>query len=245
MRCRSCSHWLMTARYKAQPTQAPHLAETSMAAQEVLIALLERMGAEHPHHALWQLFALAHGNMDKLGRVMAPSDKGLQQRVDLSKVTAAGDLLKRVAKQQGRHALQLVVTVEARACLSAVAGMAAWDENLQQASAHTQASTTADLPKAAACILATKLLVWHSGRLVSLCCRKDTVDQMGSIVKAYIALAAYDAKAEIDKGENMKFPSTFARVAKSITCVSVPSETVPVHPDGDYSGVPHIAGKCD
>lgn len=70
----------------------------------MLGTLLERMGAEHPHHTLWQLFALAHGNMDKHGRAIAPSDQVLQQQVDHSKVAAAGQVLSRVAKRANRRA---------------------------------------------------------------------------------------------------------------------------------------------
>ena len=70
-------------------------------------------------------------------------------------------------------------------------------------------------------------------------CRKALVEQMGTLVKHYIALAAHVAAKD---AQAISFPSTFKRVVSSLPCVSVPSQVVPVRPDSDYTDVPHIAG---
>lgn len=63
---------------------------------------------------------------------------------------------------------------------------------------------------------------------------------MGKLVTSYIALAAQPVGKD---AQTMPFPSAFRRLAGSVPSVAVPSEAVPVHPDGDYSDLPHIAGK--
>ena len=71
--------------------------------------------------------------------------------------------------------------------------------------------------------------------------RKEMVEQMSSVVKAYLKLAAEGVAKD---AASMAFPSAFRRLAGSLSCVSVASEDVAVRPDADYSDQPHIAGQA-
>ncbi|KAL4452130.1 hypothetical protein ABPG75_007792 [Micractinium tetrahymenae] len=66
--------------------------------QANLTALLVRLGSEHPHHTLYQVFSLKNGNRGKDGKVAsARANEAFSYAVDLDKVAAAEDVLRRVA----------------------------------------------------------------------------------------------------------------------------------------------------
>ncbi len=65
--------------------------------QEVLCALIERVATAHPHHVLYQLFALKNGEIPQAHK----GSNKTQFVVDEDKVRAAKDLLTRM--QKGRH----------------------------------------------------------------------------------------------------------------------------------------------
>lgn len=74
-------------------------------AQATLANLLVRMACEHPHHALYQLFALRAGGC---GRGATPNQaaarEALVHTVDLDKVAAAAAAIERVAADPRRRA---------------------------------------------------------------------------------------------------------------------------------------------
>lgn len=66
--------------------------------QANLTSLLVRLGSEHPHHTLYQVFSLKNGNRGRDGKVAsARANETFSYAVDLDKVAAAQDVLSRVA----------------------------------------------------------------------------------------------------------------------------------------------------
>lgn len=74
------------------------------AAQVTLQRLLQRLALEHPHHTLYQLFALKNGNRGKDGRAVQAGDVvgGMAVTVDHDKVAAAQDLISIVSSNPAR-----------------------------------------------------------------------------------------------------------------------------------------------
>ena len=74
--------------------------------QATLQSLLERLAVDHPHHSLYQLFALKNGNRGKDGRVAQAGDVvgGMAVTVDYDKVAAAQDLITAVGANPARSA---------------------------------------------------------------------------------------------------------------------------------------------
>lgn len=72
--------------------------------QATLQSLLERLAVEHPHHSLYQLFALKNGNRGKDGKAAQAGDVvgGMAVTVDHDKVAAAHDLIAVVAANPAR-----------------------------------------------------------------------------------------------------------------------------------------------
>lgn len=77
--------------------------------QATLQSLLERLAVEHPHHSLYQLFALKNGNRGKDGKAAQAGDVvgGMAVTVDHDKVAAAHDLIAVVAANPARLAIAL------------------------------------------------------------------------------------------------------------------------------------------
>ena len=75
-------------------------------AQATLADLLVRMAAEHPHHALYQLFALRAGGRGRGAAAAgaAPAREALVHTVDHDKVAAAAAAIERVAGDHRRQA---------------------------------------------------------------------------------------------------------------------------------------------
>lgn len=75
--------------------------------QATLQSLLERLAVDHPHHSLYQLFALKNGNRGKDGKAAQAGDVvgGMAVTVDHDKVAAAHDLIAAVAAKPARSAL--------------------------------------------------------------------------------------------------------------------------------------------
>ncbi|KAL3152004.1 hypothetical protein ABBQ32_001124 [Trebouxia sp. C0010 RCD-2024] len=75
--------------------------------QATLQSLLERLAVEHPHHSLYQLFALKNGNRGKDGKAAQAGDVvgGMAVTVDHDKVAAAHDLIAVVAANPARKAI--------------------------------------------------------------------------------------------------------------------------------------------
>ncbi|PSC71129.1 serine threonine-kinase ATM isoform X1 [Micractinium conductrix] len=66
--------------------------------QANLVALLVRLGTEHPHHTLYQIFSLKNGNRGRDGRVASTqANEAFSYAVDHDKVAAAQEVLSRVA----------------------------------------------------------------------------------------------------------------------------------------------------
>lgn len=88
-----------------------HTAKCSQAAvyvvQATLQSLLERLAVDHPHHSLYQLFALKNGNRGKDGKAVQAGDVvgGMAVTVDHDKVAAAQELLTVVGANPARSAL--------------------------------------------------------------------------------------------------------------------------------------------
>jgi ataxia telangiectasia mutated family protein len=82
----------ITSRMSATPTQSGF--------QDVLCAIIERVATSHPHHVLYQLFALKNGEIE------IPAQKGSAKKtqfvIDEDKVRAAKTLLAKL--QRGTHA---------------------------------------------------------------------------------------------------------------------------------------------
>lgn len=74
--------------------------------QATLQSLLERLAVDHPHHSLYQLFALKNGNRGKDGKAAQAGDVvgGMAVTVDHDKVAAAQDLITAVAAKPARSA---------------------------------------------------------------------------------------------------------------------------------------------
>ena len=74
--------------------------------QATLQSLLERLAVEHPHHSLYQLFALKNGNRGKDGKAAQAGDVvgGMAVTVDHDKVAAAHHLIAVVAANPARSA---------------------------------------------------------------------------------------------------------------------------------------------
>ena len=74
--------------------------------QATLQSLLERLAVDHPHHSLYQLFALKNGNRGKDGRAAQAGDivGGMAVSVDHDKVAAAHHLITAVAAKPARSA---------------------------------------------------------------------------------------------------------------------------------------------
>ena len=68
------------------------------------MALLQRLAVDHPHHTLYQLFALKNGNRAKDGKAVQAGDAvgGMTVAVDHDKVAAAHHLLNLVAADPAR-----------------------------------------------------------------------------------------------------------------------------------------------
>lgn len=83
----------------------PHYS-TLGCAQATLADLLVRMACEHPHHALYQLFALRAGGRGRGGAApgQAAAREALVHTVDLDKVAAAAAAIERVAADPRRCA---------------------------------------------------------------------------------------------------------------------------------------------
>ena len=77
-------------------------------AQDTLTDLLVRMASEHPHHALFQLFALRAGGRGRGGAAAgaAPAREALVHTVDHDKIAAAAAAIERVAADPRRRAQQ-------------------------------------------------------------------------------------------------------------------------------------------
>ena len=70
-----------------------------------MVALLERLGRDHPYHTLYHVYGLKYGNRGKDGRVMAPAGNvggGMSHTMDLDKVAAADAVLQRIGAHTDR-----------------------------------------------------------------------------------------------------------------------------------------------
>ena len=74
--------------------------------QATLQSLLERLAVDHPHHSLYQLFALKNGNRGKDGKAAQAGDVvgGMAVTVDHDKVAAAQELISVVGANPARSA---------------------------------------------------------------------------------------------------------------------------------------------
>ena len=88
------------------PRRGPVTADNSVIVQATLQSLLERLAVDHPHHSLYQLFALKNGNRGKDGKVAQAGDVvgGMAVTVDHDKVAAAHHLITAVAAKPARSA---------------------------------------------------------------------------------------------------------------------------------------------
>lgn len=93
----------MPFRLEVESGRRHDAADVDLPVQETLIGLVERLAREHPHHAVHTLLALknsARGRDGKVGNSGASSD-ALQYNVDLDKVAAAQDVLRRTSAHPG------------------------------------------------------------------------------------------------------------------------------------------------
>ena len=99
---RAC--YIMTIRLPFALLQHRHLQEYVCWLQATLLALLQRLAIDHPHHTLYQLFALKNGNRGKDGKAVQAGDVvgGMSVTVAYDKVQAAHDLLRVVASNPAR-----------------------------------------------------------------------------------------------------------------------------------------------
>ena len=108
--CQDVTHlaWILNAQCACHAARAsmirPRLCLDVM--QATLQKLLQRLAVDHPHHTLYQLFALKNGNRSKDGRVAQAGDVvgGMTVTVDHDKVAAAHDLLVVIAANPARYA---------------------------------------------------------------------------------------------------------------------------------------------
>lgn len=77
--------------------------------QSILADLLVRLATDHPYHVLYQLLALAKGNRDKQGRTVQRTQDTtgeVEYTIDFDKVAAAEAVVRRIASNPTRQALQ-------------------------------------------------------------------------------------------------------------------------------------------
>jgi len=185
--------------------------------------LMARLATDHPHHTLWQLYALANGGRGRGGPGVAVGGPAAAAAAAATAAAAAaadptaGPTSAATTAATGRRARASTRVAAATRAAAAVPGLeAAADEDKAAAAAAVSAAVARTSPSAA--------------RLVS---------QTQALGEAYIELAALPAPRDAVR---VGLPSTLRRAAAA--CVDLPpaSRALPVRPDADYSSAPRFTG---
>ena len=198
-------------------------APSSQAFGHVVARLMARLATDHPHHTLWQLYALSNGGRGRGGPGAGAGGPAAAAAAAAAAATAAAPTAAASAgaasgagSSRARARASTRVAAATRAA-AAVPGLeAAVDEDKAAAAAAVSAAVARASP--------------HLARLVA---------QTETLGEAYMDISALGAAREASR---VGVPSATRRAAATCTDLPPTSRALPVRPDADYADAPRFAG---